>query len=85
MKKKSKRTTRTFHGSVEFHVGKFPPERIVWERLIPLIGLASAALARYDGLLSAIPNAAVLLSPLTTQEAVPSSRIEGRQATMGEV
>ena len=30
-------------------------------------------------------NAAVLLSPLTTQEAVLSSRIEGTQATMGEV
>jgi len=41
--------------------------------------------ARYDGTLSAIPNAAVLLSPLTTQEAVLSSRIEGTQATMGEV
>jgi len=56
-----------------------------WERLIPLVGPANAALARYDGLLSAIPNAAVLLSPLTTQEAVLSSRIEGTQATMGEV
>ncbi|WP_246514977.1 Fic family protein [Desulfonema limicola] len=32
-----------------------------------------------------IPNATVLLSPLTTQEAVLSSRIEGTQATMGEV
>ena len=42
-------------------------------------------MARYDGTLSAIPNAAVLLSPLTTQEAVLSSRIEGTQATMGEV
>ena len=42
-------------------------------------------MARYDGVLSAIPNAHVLLSPLTTQEAVLSSRIEGTQATMGEV
>src|SRR5207245_10167054 len=48
-------------------------------------GPASAALARYDGLLSAIPNAAVLLSPMTTREAVLSSKIEGTQATMGEV
>jgi len=56
-----------------------------WSRLIPLIGPASAALARFDGTLSAIPNAAVLLGPLTTQEAVLSSRIEGTQATMGEV
>ena len=46
---------------------------------------AHAAVARYDGILSAIPNPAVLLSPLSTQDAVLSSRIEGTQATMGEV
>lgn len=56
-----------------------------WSRLIPLIGPASAGLARYDGLLSAIPNAQVLLSPLTTQEAVLSSKIEGTHVTIGEV
>jgi Fic family protein len=70
---------------VHYHYGKFPPKNIDWPRLIPLIGPASAALARYDGTLAAIPNAAVLLAPLTTQEAVLSSRIEGTQATMGEV
>ena len=70
---------------VPYHAGAFPPENIDWARLVPLIGPANAALARYDGLLLAIPNAAVLLSPLTTQEAVLSSRIEGTQATMGEV
>lgn len=70
---------------IEYHYGQFPPTRLDWERLIPWIGPASAAIARYDGLLSAIPNAAVLLSPMTTQEAVLSSRIEGTQATMGEV
>jgi Fic family protein len=68
-----------------YHTGKFPPKRLDWERLIPLVGPASGAIARYDGLLSAVPNAGVLLSPLTTQEAVLSSRIEGTQATMGEV
>lgn len=72
-------------GPVHYHLGQFPPEKLDWERLIPLIGPANAALARYDGLLSAIPNAGVLLSPLTMQEAVLSSRIEGTQATMGEV
>ena len=71
--------------AVDYHYGQFPPETLEWGRLIPLIGPANAALARYDALLSAIPNAAVLLSPLTTQEAVLSSRIEGTQATMGEV
>ncbi len=72
-------------GPVEYHMGKFPPADLEWSRLIPLLGPASAALARYDALLLAIPNAAVFLSPLTTQEAVLSSRIEGTQATMGEV
>lgn len=70
---------------VRYHTGKFPPKQLDWSRIIPLIGPASAALARYDGLLSAIPNADVLLSLLTTQEAVLSSQIEGTQATMGEV
>jgi Fic family protein len=70
---------------VHYHEGGFPPKRIDWEQLIPLIGPASAALARYDGTLAAVPNAALLLSPLMTQEAVLSSRIEGTQATMSEV
>ncbi len=53
--------------------------------LIPLIGPANRAVAHYDGLLYGIRNPHVLLSPLTTQEAVLSSRIEGTQATLGEV
>ena len=71
--------------TVHYHYERFPPTDIDWKKLIPLIGPANAALARYDGTLSIIPNATVLLSPLTTQEAVLSSRIEGTQATMGEV
>ena len=72
--------------AVHYHDGRFPPEnRIDWPALIPLIGPAVAAVARYDGILGAVPNPRILLSPLTTQEAVLSSRIEGTQATMGEV
>ena len=70
---------------VRYHFGEFPPKSLDWPRLIPLIGPANAGLARYDGLLAAIPNAQVLLSPLTTQEAVLSSKIEGTHVTMGEV
>ncbi len=72
-------------GPVRYHLGKFPPDDLEWKRLIPLIGPANAGLARYDGLLSAIPNSQVLLSPLTTQEAVLSSKIEGTNVTIGEV
>ena len=71
---------------VHYHEGRFPPEESLdWGALVPLLGPAVAALARYDGVLAAIPNPGVLLAPLTTQEAVLSSRIEGTQATMGEV
>jgi Fic family protein len=70
---------------VLYHRGKFPPAELDWKCLIALIGQANAAVARYSGLLEGIPSASVLLSPMTTQEAVLSSRIEGTQATMGEV
>lgn len=72
-------------GPVAYHLARFPPQNLDWPRLIPLLGPASAALARYDGFLQAVRNASVLLSPLTTQEAILSSRIEGTFATMGEV
>jgi len=70
---------------VKYHLGKFPPGNLDWPRLIPLIGPAYTAIARYDGVLSAVPNADVLLSPLTTQEAVLSSKIEGTVTTVEEV
>jgi len=62
-----------------------PLANLDYQLLLPLVGQANAALARYDGLLQGIPNPAVMLSPLTTQEAVLSSKIEGTQATVDEV
>ena len=62
-----------------------PLSNLDYRLLLTLVGQANAALARYDGLLQGIPNPAVMLSPLTTQEAVLSSRIEGTQATVDEV
>lgn len=62
-----------------------PPSGLNYANLITLVGQANAALARYDGLLQGIINPEVLLSPLTTQEAVLSSKIEGTQATLDEV
>ncbi|MFM8478954.1 MAG: Fic family protein [Planctomycetaceae bacterium] len=56
-----------------------------WTRFISLIGSANAELARYDATLQAIVNPQVLLSPLTTQEAVLSSKIEGTQTSLEEV
>lgn len=59
--------------------------RLDYKRLLPLVGRANAALARYTGMLQGIPSPSVMLSPLTDQEATLSSRIEGTQATLDEV
>lgn len=62
-----------------------PVTDLNWQKLMPMISRANAALGRYDGLLRSLPNPVVLLSPITTNEAVLSSRIEGTQATLEEV
>ncbi len=62
-----------------------PLNQLDWSSLVGLIGTANAALARYDGILQGIVNLDVLMSPLTTQEAVVSSKIEGTIATLEDV
>lgn len=62
-----------------------PPAGLDYRRLIGLVGQANAAIARYDGMLQSVVNPTILLSPLTTREAVLSSKIEGTQATLDEV
>lgn len=64
---------------------ELPLAKIDWVSHVSSIGRAQAALARYDGMLQGIVNPSLLLTPLTTQEAVLSSRIEGTLATMEEV
>ncbi len=64
---------------------QLPIEGVKWEPLIPLIGTANRSISRYDGILYGLSNPEVLLSPLTTQEAVLSSKIEGTIATLGDV
>ncbi len=62
-----------------------PLETFDWTKFVHLIGTANRAVARYDGQLQNMPNPEILLSPLTTQEAVLSSKIEGTQASLKEV
>ncbi|MEN6371994.1 MAG: Fic/DOC family N-terminal domain-containing protein [Armatimonadota bacterium] len=62
-----------------------PQGSIDWAEHVTLIGKSNAALARYDGILQAVINPQVLLSPLMTQEAVVSSKIEGTVTSMEEV
>lgn len=70
---------------VLYHEGRFPPQALDLAKLFPLVGPANAAVARYEGVLAGIPNPDILLSPLTSREAVLSSKIEGTQVTLGEV
>lgn len=71
---------------VHYRPGAFPPQDCLdWAQLIPLIGSASASVARYDGLLAALSNPDSLLTLLSLREAVISSRIDGGRATLGEV
>lgn len=62
-----------------------PIQTLDLRRLITLVGEANSELARYDGLLQGIINPSIMLSPLTVQEAVLSSRLEGTQATVDDV
>ena len=64
---------------------KLPLEKIRWEPLIPFLSRANRSLAYYDGVLKGVPNPVLLLSPMTTQEAVLSSKIEGTQASLSDV
>ena len=56
-------------GPVHYHAGDFPPRDIDGKRLVPRLNPTATAVARYDGMLAAVPNPTILLSPLTTQEA----------------
>jgi Fic family protein len=71
--------------SQPYYPKPLPVAQLDYARLIGYVGRANAELARYDGLLQGLINPSVMLSPLTTQEAVLSSRIEGTQATLDEV
>ena len=62
-----------------------PLNNLEYAQLITMVGEANAALAEYNGLLQGIVNPVVMLSPLTNQEAVLSSKIEGTMATVEEV
>ncbi|MEK6792139.1 MAG: Fic/DOC family N-terminal domain-containing protein [Deltaproteobacteria bacterium] len=64
---------------------KLPLTEVNWESLISLMGKANRSIAYYYGVLNVVPNPDVLLSPMRTQEGVLSSKMEGTQATLGEV
>lgn len=71
--------------AVEYHYGKFPPQITDYGALIDPLARASAALARYDQMLKGMHSSDILLTPLRSQEAVISSRMEGTISTLDEV
>jgi Fic family protein len=71
--------------AVHYHLGKFPPAQLDYARLLPGLLDATAALARYDQMLSGMHNSEIFLAPLRGQEAVISSRMEGTVSTLDEI
>lgn len=53
--------------------------------IFQLVSKAATEVGRYAGFLSNIPNPWLLLSPITTQEAVLSSKLEGTHATLEDI
>jgi Fic family protein len=62
-----------------------PIETLDWSVLVPVLGEANRAVARFDGMLAHLRSPSLLRTPLTTREAVLSSRIEGTVATISDV
>jgi len=64
---------------------QLPPIGLDLVTLFPLAGKANRAIATLDGLFYGIPNPDVLLTPITSEEAVLSSKIEGTQAGLEDL
>lgn len=71
--------------AVRYHYGKFPPSEIDYGKLIAQISKTAEAIGRYDQVIKSLKNSSIFLSPLRSQEAVISSRMEGTVSTMDEV
>lgn len=70
------------------HIPKLlPPDffGLINPEIMQLISKANNAIGKYAGFLSSIPNPSILLAPITTQEAVLSSKLEGTHATIEDI
>jgi len=72
-------------GAIDYHYAQFPPQELDYSLLVDELIKATDALARYDQMLKNLHNSEILLTPLRTQEAVISSRMEGTVSTMDEI
>ena len=71
--------------AIHYHLGRFPPAKLDYARLMPGLLGATAALSRYDQMLRGMRNSEFFLAPLRGQEAVISSRMEGTISTLDEI
>jgi Fic family protein len=72
-------------GYKAFHPHPLPPE-VAWKpRLVRILSQADRLLGRLAGEGRRLPNPHLLIRPFVRREAVYSSRIEGTQATLGEL
>jgi Fic family protein len=76
---------KTLEGYKAYTPNPLPPE-ITWStRLVRILSQADQLLGRLVGEGQRLPNPHVLIRPFVRREAVYSSRIEGTQATLGEL
>ncbi len=77
--------TQNLSEAVTYRVGSFPPETLDYEALLGPLDEAATALAHYDAKMSGMVNSNLLLAPLTRQDAVASSRMEGTISTIEDL
>ncbi|OAM89640.1 Fic family protein [Termitidicoccus mucosus] len=79
------RWIKTLEGYNAYHPAALPPE-IAWNnRLVRILSQADQLLGRLVGEGRRLPSPHVLIRPFVRREAVFSSKIEGTQATLGEL
>jgi Fic family protein len=79
------RIVRTSDGAAAFVPSPLPPDlRLSWE-MLDGITKAERAVANLRGVGATLPNLHLLIAPFARREAVLSSRIEGTQASVGDL
>jgi Fic family protein len=76
---------RTLEGYLAFQPNPLPPPLEWNHQLVHALASASTLVGRLAGEGRRLPNPHVLIRPFVRREAVLSSRIEGTQATLGEL
>lgn len=79
------RTIKAASGYEAFIPAPLPPAIEISPKLVRIMSEADRLVGRLAGMGGQLPNPQVLIRPFVRKEAVLSSRIEGTQATLGEL